>query len=387
MSGSAGKTKISIDTAALGDGESIAAYLVTASGDLVTSSTVGGFVFAHSYDASTHGDSSTYAPGVDYLSSMGVVDNAGNWVPFTLNASGELPVAASITLAASHLEDSAFTDGDAGLASLLVRQDTLAASTTTDGDYGSFKSNNLGELYVFDTTTHTTLTSILADTATIDSQTLSIQNTLTALSKAEDAAHVSGDQGIQMLAVRNDAGTSLVSADGDYASLQLTASGALRVDAGTVVANIEGDYAEDSAHVSGDRGLFQLSVRNDNQATTFASATGDYQPYATDQKGALYVKDVDNAAILQSVVAVNDTTATALPTTALTNRTGMMVQMLNSGTVYIGSATVTNSGATRGFSLSGNGSFVSMDVGPSVGVFGISASGTGSKDMAILQFS
>jgi len=66
-----------------------------------------------------------------------------------------------------------------------------------------------------------TLDSILVDTSSIDS-------TLTALSKAEDAAHSSGDQGIMALAVRNDTEGSLVDTDGDYASLQLDSLGRLR---------------------------------------------------------------------------------------------------------------------------------------------------------------
>lgn len=45
---------------------------------------------------------------------------------------------------------------------------------------------------------------------------------------AEDSAHASGDVGMQMLAVRNDTASSLVSANGDYAPLQVTSLGALR---------------------------------------------------------------------------------------------------------------------------------------------------------------
>lgn len=45
---------------------------------------------------------------------------------------------------------------------------------------------------------------------------------------AEDTAHTTGALGTLTLAVRNDAGTSLVDADGDYASLQVDSTGALR---------------------------------------------------------------------------------------------------------------------------------------------------------------
>jgi len=45
----------------------------------------------------------------------------------------------------------------------------------------------------------------------------------------EDAAHVTGDVGVMSLAVRNDVLASLVSADGDYAPIQVDASGAVYV--------------------------------------------------------------------------------------------------------------------------------------------------------------
>ena len=46
--------------------------------------------------------------------------------------------------------------------------------------------------------------------------------------------------------------------------------------------------AEDAAHASGDLGIEMLAVRNDNAATVLTSATGDYSPVATDSVGAMY---------------------------------------------------------------------------------------------------
>jgi len=48
------------------------------------------------------------------------------------------------------------------------------------------------------------------------------------LANLEDAAHTSGDAGIMMLAVRNDAGTALAGTDGDYIALSTDANGNLR---------------------------------------------------------------------------------------------------------------------------------------------------------------
>lgn len=53
----------------------------------------------------------------------------------------------------------------------------------------------------------------------------------TNLGKAEDAVHGSGDTGIQMLAVRQDTPTNLVSTAGDYAPLQVDDLGGLRISA------------------------------------------------------------------------------------------------------------------------------------------------------------
>lgn len=339
-----GLHKIAVNTADLAEGHSIAAYLTDAAGTLITSTLVGAKQSIDALDASSHLQGTAYAAGVDFLSSVGVVDNAGNWVPFTLNAAGELPVAATVNFAGDYAEDSAHVSGDIGLFTLLVRQDTLATSTSADGDYGAFKSTALGELYTHDTDVLAqlvaanasldaiesdvdairveqidqgiTLDAILADTATIDAQTLAIQNLITALSKAEDAAHASGDQGIQALAVRKDANGSNA-ADGDYTSL------------------------------------------------------------LTDSSGALKVTDKANGAILQQQVSVTSTAA-AVPAAALAARKSLMLQNTSNVKMWIGSSTVTTSGATAGIELPAS-SFMELEVGPSISVFAVKNGGGGAN--------
>lgn len=181
----------------------------------------------------------------------------------------------SVDINAEKAEDSAHSSGDIGNHVLGVRQDVLAASTDADGDYASFKQNAKGEQYVIDTDGNALLTTIDADTSNIADDTAamvvdlaaievelldqgttldgikvdtaamvvdlaaieveqlaqgvtldSMDNTLTALSKAEDSAHVSGDQGVMGLGVRNDAGTPLA-ADGDYIPAMYNADGSL----------------------------------------------------------------------------------------------------------------------------------------------------------------
>lgn len=375
--------QVKVDTTNLADGHSIAAYLTSAAGVLITSETIGANEHVHSKGPESHIDGSAYVPTVDYLSSIGVVDDAGNWVPFTLNAAGELPVAATVNFAGDYPEDSPHVSGDIGLFSLAVRRDVRSSGVDTDGDYASFNMNAVGELWVKDADVLARLvlinndtTAILADTATIDSQTLSIQNTLLALSKAEDAPHASGDQGIQALAVRNDTEGSLVSANGDYASLQLDALGRLRV-----FASFGGQYAEDSAAVSGDLGTFSLAVRRDAQAST-VSASGDYSEFQTWSEGSLKVVDIANGTILQSQVSVTDTAA-QVPAANLANRKSLMLQNTGANKLWIGSATVTTTGATSGIELPAN-SFLELEVGPAVNVFAVK-NGAAGNNLNVLQ--
>ena len=242
----------------------------------------------------------------------------------------------------------------------------LVTSTLVGGTKQSLDVNIAASALPTGAATETTLASLL----------LELQN----ITFAEDSAHTSGDLGVMGLAVRNDAGTSLAGTDLDYAPLSLDSSGNLRVS-GSFTVNEAGDYAEDSAHVSGDIGYFNMGVRNDNQATTATSADGDYSQFSVNSKGAMYVKDIAAAANLQQVVTVG-TTAVALPAAPLANRSSMFIQMLSGGDLYLGSASVTNSGATRGFKI-GNGGFVNVDVGPANLVYGIaSASG---KDVALWE--
>lgn len=378
MSGSLmGIHQIAVNTGSLTDGATIAAYLTSAAGTLITATTIGGKEYADSKGPESFLSGTAYVAGTDFLGAAGVVDNAGNWVPFTLNAAGELPVSATVDFAGDYAEDSPHVSGDVGLFSLLVRQDTLASSTSADGDYGAFKSNATGELYVADSAARVTLTAILADTATIDSQTLSIQNTLTALSKAEDSPHVSGDQGIQALAVRNDAGVALA-ADGDYIPFTTDATGRLRV-AATVTSNAE--HAEDAAAVSGDIGVFSLGVRRD--ATGSNAANGDYTEIQTWSNGELKVVDVSNAAILQQQVAVT-TTAAQIPAANLANRKSLMIQNTGASKVWVGSATLTSTGAAAGIELPAN-SFMELECGPAVAVFAKTNAGAGQLNLLELS--
>lgn len=256
-----------------------------------------------------------------------------------------------------------FQDGDS-IASFLHDVNGVIFTSETIGPKTALDVNVAGSVLPTGAATETTLASVLTE--------------LQALSHAEDAAHASGDLGVMSLAVRSDAGGPLA-ADGDYIPLTTNAQGELRVAASI---DMPADYAEDSAATGGDLGLSVLAVRNDNQGTTFTSASGDYSWMAVDDRGAMFVKDVAARSNLQQVISVG-TTAVALPASPLANRSNMFVQLLSGGQLYLGSATVTNSGATRGLQL-GQGGFATLAVGPSNLVYGVASSAN--RDVMVWEF-
>lgn len=94
----------------------------------------------------------------------------------------------------------------------------------------------------------------------------------TNLGKAEDAVHGSGDVGVMVLGVRNDAGTAMA-ADGDYIPLSVNGSGALRVTPGNVA--VAGLAATDAA-VSGNP--VYVAGRASAAVPSDVSADGDVVP-------------------------------------------------------------------------------------------------------------
>lgn len=164
-------------------------------------------------------------------------------------------------------EDTAHAAGDAGVAVWGVRRDSAVSLFSAEGDYGPNALNTYG-----------------ACIANVD---LNFQAAVgPGILKAEDAAHSSGDAGVMLLGVRNDAEASSTSANGDYTGLAVDAAGRLKIDPGTAAASL--GKAEDAVHASGDVGVMALTVRRDT-ATALAGTQGDYSPMAVNQNGANYV--------------------------------------------------------------------------------------------------
>lgn len=194
----------------------------------------------------------------------------------------------------------------------------------------------------------------------------------------EDSVHASGDKGQQILAVRRDADTSLVSADGDYAPLQVDADGFLKVRGKITVEAGDAEYAEDSAHASGDAGLSMLAVRQD-VLSSLVSATGDYANFKLDSLGRLYTTHQKQTLSAPAAASVTSTAATLIAS-PLAGRTEVTIQNLGSKDIFIGKdATVT---AANGIKVSA-GSNATYEWGSAVAVFAITASGT--ADVRLLE--
>jgi hypothetical protein len=187
---------------------------------------------------------------------------------------------------------------------------------------------------------------------------------------AEDSAHSSGDLGQQILAVRKDVAGSLVSADGDYAPLQVDSTGALRVAAEVTVQAGDAEFLEDSAHTTGDAGLHMLAVRQD-ALSSLTSADGDYASFKSDALGRLYMNRSGQSAAYGAVSISN--TATDIIATDLTNRIKVIVQNISNKDVFIGS---NNSVTTANGVRLSSGSSVELEVGAGVNLHGITSSGT-----------
>lgn len=108
----------------------------------------------------------------------------------------------------------------------------------------------------------------------------------TSLGKAEDAGHTSGDTGVMMLAVRNDAGTVLAGTDLDYIPLTTDSTGALRILGGGGGGGTQ--YTEDVASAGAELLTLAGAVRQDTIASS-TSTDGDYATLKVDNVGRMYV--------------------------------------------------------------------------------------------------
>ncbi len=156
-------------------------------------------------------------------------------------------------------EDSASADGQVLMPIGCVRQDTIASSTSTDGDYGNVKCNSVGRLYtsgaidtalpagtnaigklsansgviIGDVNLVSAIPAGAAAIGTVGVTSLTPGTGATRSGKGEGLAHTTGDTGTMALCVRHDVSTTGLDADGTYAACGLNASGELWTAANT----------------------------------------------------------------------------------------------------------------------------------------------------------
>lgn len=87
-----------------------------------------------------------------------------------------------------------------------------------------------------------------------------------------------------------------------FTGIKVDANGELQVDVLTMPAT----FAEDTAHVSGNTGAFILAVRNDLN-TDMTNANGDYSPIAVNSKGGVSIQDGGNSITVDGGTGVQRT--------------------------------------------------------------------------------
>lgn len=88
-----------------------------------------------------------------------------------------------------------------------------------------------------------------------------------------------------------------------------------------VIGSIVGTFGEDSAHTTADKGIFVMGVRND-AISSMTSAESDYSPHAVDAIGRTIVKPFagEQACIISAISSVNSGSVTLLQASVIGSR-------------------------------------------------------------------
>jgi hypothetical protein len=331
-----------------------------------------------------------------------------------LNVSIGSPIEVNVDVI-QYAEDSAHVSGDIGNFNLSIRLDDINGSNAaflagTEGDYQGFFTNEKGELYTHDEDAYGALLDIVAglDNINFDAslvnedgylyvdfsddllnqdgylQVVVTNPTPSASEYAEDTPHVSGDYGSFMLSVRNDADTSLVDSDGDYAPLQVNNVGRLKVDmdwSSNIPTNPDGYLFVDIGNAS----AIQVDTVLETEIVDCPLPDGysGSQSFIADSYRRLWVNTSSAVAGSTSVATVTDTAA--LLTTALDGRTRMIIQNKGEYTVFLGfDANVTASDTATGGIELGCQDSLALEVSSCIDLYAITESG-GSAVVKIMQ--
>lgn len=128
-----------------------------------------------------------------------------------------------------------------------------------------------------------------------------------------------------------------ISADGSATVIPADAANGIDVDVTRIIPGTTATSlgkAEDDAHASGDVGVAVWGVRNDNAATSFSGANGDYTPHAVDAAGSQFVKSPYRPTPYKLNSAAT-TNATSVSATANTLLFGYYISNTNSSVRYV----------------------------------------------------
>jgi hypothetical protein len=331
-----------------------------------------------------------------------------------LNVNIGSPIEVNVDVA-QYAEDSAHTSGDLGSFTLSIRIDDIndfngAYLAGSQGDYQGLFTNEKGELYTHDEDAYSALFDVITglDNINFDAslvnedgylyvdlsndllnqdgylQVVVTNPTPSASEYAEDTLHNSGDLGSFVLAVRNDADTSLVSNNGDYAPFQVNSVGRLKVDmdwSSNIPTNPDGYLYVDI----GDASAIQVDTILETEIVDCPLPDGysGSQSFIADSYRRLWVNTSSAVAGSTSVTTVTDT-ATLL-TSALNGRTRMIIQNKGEDTVYLGfdNTIQANDSASGGFEIGCQDS-LALEISSCLDLYAITESG-GSAVVKIMQ--
>jgi hypothetical protein len=431
------KDKLIFDEADLTNSDQVGAHIVGSAGEKVSSTNVGGkegldvniisTISTQSEaehaedDAHVSGDIGSFILAVRADSDGSLVSADGDYAPLQVDANGRLKVSAEVTVDAGDaefLEDSAHSSGDAGIHMLAVRQDTLSSLVSADGDYASFKVNDIGELYVHDVdlkaemvTANASLDAIEAsvgsietDMATVISELQSVNSELdsqTTLITSIDASLTAIEADVDAIAVDVAAIESeaiAINAELDSQTTLLTSMDssldAIEVDVAAIEAqtaqltfdstrlkvfsdiNFSAMVADDAAD---SENPLKVGSRAVDGALTAISASGDKANVISDMYRRVYVNDAPNVGFKTSAASVTNT-ASEIAASPLLGRKRIMIQNLGNRAIFIGfNNTISTSNGLRVAA----GGFLEMPFGEDLDIFAIADSGT--QDIRVVE--
>lgn len=198
----------------------------------------------------------------------------------------------------------AYADGNTGTLALTIRDDALTTLTEADGDYSGLRVDSTGRLWANVSNTVAVDATGQGDVPiTLGGEAVVLGAGSAAIGKLAANSGVDiGDVDVASIAAGTNVigKMRLVTATGDEITEDTDNSMQVTIVADDVGIGGGTQYAEDDQHNTGDTGTMALAVRNDTLAA-LATTDGDYAPLQVNASGALFI-DVANGGVLESAV-------------------------------------------------------------------------------------